>query len=87
MAKTFTVTITDAEEKAFYWEVVDPEEWVDEVVKNKCRKVMDRLYDQEVQRMTDDDNVTSIPADKDTVINNADVKTAKQRADEAEGPS
>jgi hypothetical protein len=86
MAKTFTVTITDAEEKAFYWEVVDPEEWVDEVVKNKCRKVMNRLYDQEVKRMTDDDSVSSIPADKDTVINNANVKTAKQRQDEETRP-
>lgn len=87
MAKTFTVTITDAEEKAFYWEVVDPEEWVEGAVKNKCRKVMNRLYDQEVKRMTDDDSVTSIPADKDTVINNADVKTAKQRQDEETGPA
>ena len=87
MAKTFTVTITDAEETAFYWEEVDPEEWVEGAVKNKCRKVMDRLYNQEVQRMTDDDSVTSIPADKDTVINNADVKTAKQRQDEETGPA
>jgi len=87
MAKTFTVTITDAEEKAFYWEVVDPEEWVDNVVHEKCRKVMNRLYDQEVKRMTDDENVTSIPADKDTVINDADVKTAKQRQDEEPFPN
>ena len=86
MAKTFTITITDAEEKAFAWNTVDPEEWVENAVKNKCRKCVDRLYDQEVQRMTDDDSVTSIPADKDTVINNADVKTAKQRQDEATGP-
>ena len=82
MAKTFTITITDAEEKAFAWAVVDPDDWVDNVVHEKCRKVKDRLYDQEVQRMTDDESVTSIPADKDTVINNANVKTAKQRQDE-----
>ena len=43
---------------------------------------MDRLYEQEVKRMTNDDDVTSIPADKETVVNNADVKTAKQREDE-----
>ena len=86
MAKTFTVTITDAEEKAFAWDTVDPDAWVDNVVKNKCRKAKDRLYEQEVQRMTDDESVTSIPANKDTVINNADVKTAKQRQDEETGP-
>ncbi len=82
MAKTFTVTITDAEEKAFAWDIVDPETWVENVVKEKCRKCIDRLYDAEIQRMTDDDTVTTIPADKNTVVNNANIKTAKQREDE-----
>ena len=84
MAKTFTVTITDAEEKAFAWDTVDPDAWVDNVVHEKCRKTKDRLYEQEVKRMTE--SVTSIPANKDTIINDADVKTAKQRADEVTGP-
>ena len=82
MAKTFTITITDAEEKAFAWDIVDPETWVENVVKEKCRKCIDRLYDAEVKRMTDDDTVTTIPADKNTVVNNASIKTAKQREDE-----
>ena len=82
MAKTFTVTITDAEEKAFAWDIVDPETWVEHAVKEKCRKCIDRLYDAEVKRMTDDDTVSTIPADKNTVVNNANVKTAKQREDE-----
>ena len=86
MAKTFTVTITDAEEKAFAWDTVDPDAWVDNAIHEKCRKAKDRLYEQEVKRMTDDDSVTSIPADKDTVINNADVKTAKERQDEETRP-
>ena len=82
MAKTFTITITDAEEKAFAWDIVDPEFWVENVVKEKCRKCINRLYDAEVKRMTDDDTVSTIPADKNTVVNNANVKTAKQREDE-----
>ena len=55
-------------------------------VKEKCRKCIDRLYDAEVKRMTDDDTVTTIPADKNTVVNNAVVKTAKQRQDEEAHP-
>ena len=86
MAKTFTVTITDAEEKAFAWDTVDPDAWVDNAIHEKCRKAKDRLYEQEVKRMTDDDSVSTIPADKDTVINDANVKTAKQRQDEAIAP-
>ena len=85
MAKTFTVTITDAEEKAFYWDIVDPEDWVNKVVKEKCRKAGDRLYNEEVTRMTADDSITSMPADKDTVINDANVQTAAERAND--GPS
>ena len=86
MAKTFTVTITDAEEKAFYWNTVDPEFWVENAIKEKCRKCVDRLYDMEVARMTADDAVSTNPADKNTVVNNAVVKTAKQRQDEEAHP-
>ena len=86
MAKTFTITITDAEEKAFAWNTVDPEFWVENAVKEKCRKCVDRLYDVEVARMTADDTVSTIPADKNTVVNNAVVKTAKQRQDEEVHP-
>ena len=86
MAKTFTITITDAEEKAFAWNTVDPEFWVENAIKEKCRKCVDRLYDVEVARMTADDTVSTIPADKNTVVNNAVVKTAKQRQDEEVHP-
>ena len=40
----------------------------------------------EVARMTADDAVSTIPADKNTVVNNAVVKTAKQRQDEEAHP-
>ena len=86
MAKTFTVNITDAEEKAFAWDTVDPDAWVQNAVKEKCRKAKDRLHAEEVKRMTDDESITSIPADKDKVVNDANVKTATQRADEAGSP-
>ena len=81
MAKTFTVTITDAEEKAFAWDTVAPDDWVENAIKNKCRKCIDRLYEEEVKRMTEDDDVSTIPADKNTVVNNAVVQTAKERQD------
>ena len=86
MAKTFTVNITDAEEKAFAWDTVDPDAWVQNAVKEKCRKAKERLHALEIERMTDDESITSIPADKDKVINDANAKTAKQRADEAGSP-
>ena len=37
--------------------------------------------EEEVKRMTEDDDVSTIPADKNTVVNNAVVQTAKERRD------
>ena len=44
---------------------------------------MDEIYNAEVARMTADPGTTSIPADKEAVVNAANIKTAKQVSDEA----
>jgi hypothetical protein len=76
---TFTVTLTDAELKALAWAAADPQEWIDNAVHNRCRIAMDDIYLAEVQRMTADPNVTSIPADKEQVVLAADILSAAER--------
>ena len=61
----------------------DPAEWVKNVVENRARMAMDEIYNSEVARMPADPNTTSIPADKEAVVNAAVIKTAKQMSDEA----
>jgi hypothetical protein len=76
---TFAVTLTDAELKALAWTSADPQEWIDNAVHNRCRIAMDEIYQMEVERMTADPNITSIPADKEQVILAADILSAAER--------
>jgi len=80
----YTVTLTEAEDKAMQWIAYSVQEWIDNMVANRARKAIDNIYSNEVERMTADPEIDSIPADKDAVVMAADIKTAKERTD-AEG--
>ena len=81
---TYTIEITDAEDKALAWVAYSVQDWITSVTKERARTAIDQLYDAEVQRMTADPDVTSIPADKNTVVMNADIKSSKERTDDAD---
>ena len=83
MAK-YTVELTDSEDKAMQHIAVSVQEWVDNAVKNRARISKEDIYNKEVERMNADPSIESIPADKDQVVLDADIKTAKQISDEAE---
>lgn len=74
-----TITLTPAQEKALAYVSVSPQEWAENVVHNRCRIAIDEIYDMEVARMTADPNITSIPADKDTIVLAADIQSAAER--------
>ncbi len=75
----YTITLTDAEDKALRVVALDPQDWIDNAVHNRCRIAMDEIYDSEVARMTADPDITTIPADKNQVILDAVVQTAAER--------
>ena len=75
-----TITLTDAQEKALAYVAASPQEWAENAVHNRCRIAIDEIYDMEVARMTADPGITSIPADKDTVVLAADIQSAAERA-------
>jgi hypothetical protein len=81
---TYTIELTDAEVKAMEYVALDVQEWVDNALKNRARIAMDEIYNAEVARMTADPAITSIPADKEAVVLDADIKSAAQRNAEAE---
>tara|TARA_A100001011_G_C14132753_1_gene766174 strand:- start:60 stop:320 length:261 start_codon:yes stop_codon:yes gene_type:complete len=74
-----TITLTSAQEKALAYVAASPQEWAENVVHNRCRIAIDEIYNMEVERMTADPNITSIPADKDTVVLAADIQSAAER--------
>lgn len=81
---TYTVTLSDVEEKGLGYRAYSIQDWINNAVKNQARKGMDNIYDAEVVRMNADANIDSIPADKDTIVANANVESAKVRSDKAD---
>ena len=79
------VELTEAEAKALAWAVADPEEWVIYAAKERCRVAMEEIFQAEVQRMVNDPTVTDIPADRETVVLAADIKSAAERASKISG--
>ena len=81
---TYTITLTDAETKAMEHVAFSVQDWADNALKNRARQAIDEIYNSEVTRMTADPSITSIPADKDQVVLNADIKSAAERQAEEE---
>jgi hypothetical protein len=73
------IDLTEAESKALAFVAVDPEEWVNVVVKGRCQAAMEEMFQLEVQKMLADPNVTEIPADREAVVLAANLPTAAER--------
>lgn len=83
---TFTVKLTDAQLKALAFVAYDPQDWIENAVYERCRVAIEEIFTQEVARMVADPTTTSIPADREQVVLDADIKSAKDRADEQSPP-
>jgi hypothetical protein len=81
---TYTTTLNDAENKAMEHVAISVQDWVDNALHNRARIAMDEIYASEVERMTNDPTITSIPANKEAVVLAADIKSAAERNAEAE---
>jgi len=75
---TYTVELNEAQQKALEYVAVDPAEWIRNVVHNRCRMAMEDIYTSEVERMTNDPNISAIPADKNQVVIDAVIQTAAE---------
>ena len=52
MTKTFSVTLSDAEVKALAYVTFDPQEWIENAVKNRASIAMEELLQDELKRVT-----------------------------------
>lgn len=80
----YTITLTDAENKALAYVAVDPQDWIDNAVKERCRLAMEEIFQAEVQRMLSDPTITEIPADRDAVVLAANIQSAAEKQAEIE---
>lgn len=79
MAMTITLELTDLDEKCMRYFAADPQEWVRNFAQARIFAAKQEIYQAEVRRMTADPSITSIPADIDTVVAQAEIQYADQQ--------
>jgi hypothetical protein len=77
----YTITLTDAEEKALSYVAYDPQEWIQNAASERARLAMEEIFQLEVARMLADPSITEIPADREAVVLAANIESAKERQD------
>lgn len=76
----YTITLTDAQQKALEYVAYDPKDWIENAVYNRCRIAIDEIVAQEVERITSKGGELS--GTKEDVVLAAPIKSAKERTDE-----
>ena len=81
----YTITLTDTEDKALSYASLSQQDWIDNVVHNRCRIAINEIVDIYTKRALDEG--VQIPATRELIVTDAFtrgwVKTAQQRNDEA----
>jgi len=79
---TYTITLSDAEDKALGVVAVSQDEWIQNAVHERCRIAMEEIIAAEVQRKLGLGE--SITGTKDDIVMAAPVKSAAERNAEQE---
>ena len=74
---TYTVTLTDAEDKALHVVAVSAQEWIDNAVHERCRIAVDEIVNVEVQRKLAAGE--PITGSKEEIVIAADVESAAEK--------
>lgn len=74
---TYTVTLTDAEDKALHVVAMSAQEWIDNAVHQRCQTAIDEIVTAEIQRkLAIGEPVTG---SKDSIVLEADIQSAAER--------
>jgi hypothetical protein len=79
---TYTITLTDAEDKALGFVAFSQQDWIDNAVHNRCRIAIEEIVAAEVQRLLAAGQ--SITGSKDDIVMAAPLKSAEERQAETE---
>lgn len=77
MSKEYTVTLTDAEDKALAVVAFNQNDWIQNVIHERCRIAIDEIVASEVQRLLAEGK--PITGSKDDIVLAADIETAADR--------
>jgi hypothetical protein len=79
---TYTITLSDAEDKALGFVAYSQQDWIDNAIHERCRIAIDEIVNAEVQRKLAAGE--TISGSKEDIVNAANIKSAAERQAEAE---
>jgi hypothetical protein len=82
MSKNYTITLTDAEDKALSAVAVSPQDWIENFTKVRCHQAIDKIANDEIQRKLAAGE--TISGSKEDLVLAADIKTAAEQQEEIE---
>jgi hypothetical protein len=82
MSKTYTIILSDAEDKALGVVSLSQDDWIQNVVHDRCRIAMEEIISSEVQRKLALGE--TISGTKEDIVNSAPVKSAAEKFAEQE---
>jgi hypothetical protein len=74
---TYTITLTDAEDKALAYVAFSQQEWIDNAVHERCRIAIDEIVTAEVQRLLAAGE--TISGSKEDIVMAAPIQSAAER--------
>tara|TARA_B100001939_G_C16814118_1_gene561287 strand:+ start:615 stop:872 length:258 start_codon:yes stop_codon:yes gene_type:complete len=74
---TYTITLTDAEDKALSVVAASPQAWIDNAIKNRCRQSKEEIVASEIKRIRASGGTVS--GTDDEIVMAATVETAAER--------
>jgi hypothetical protein len=78
----YTITLSDAEDKAIHVVALDAQDWIENAVHNRCRIAIEEIIAAEVQRLLAAGQ--PITGTKDDIVLAAPIKSAAERQAELE---
>jgi hypothetical protein len=79
---TYTITLSDAEDKALGVVAFSQDDWIQNAVHERCRIAIEEIVAAEVQRLLGEGK--SITGSKDDIVMAAPIQSAAERQAEAE---
>ena len=73
MSKTYTITLSDAQDKALSVVALDQQEWIENFVFERCRIAIEEIVAAEVERITAAGG--TISGTKEDIVNAAPIKS------------
>jgi hypothetical protein len=74
---TYTIILTDAEDKALHFVALSAQDWMDNAVHERCRIAIDEIVNAEVQRKLAAGE--PITGSKDDIVMAANIESAAER--------